>query len=306
MKIIDLLGGSVDENAYLSSDDLVDSDTFVGVECEIEGVNSDALVDETNTFFWSIRSDGSLRDGGFELIFNNPLKGANVIKAMGHFREGMLKLSERGVRPSISDRTSIHVHVDVRDLEPGDLNQLVLLYMLFEKHLFEYVGTHRIKNNYCRPLLGSSFEDVITELLMRSDERSYLHLVENICEKYSALNVKASSYFGSVEFRHHPGTCNSDDILKWINILLSLKKWIKEGGKVVDLLDIPSHQAIQEVFGDYGSIIPDVNGMYTAACLDIKRILDMTILKDRSKKILTTRSRSKKSLIQQFSEKGVA
>src|SRR6266849_8881837 len=88
-----------------------DNNTFVGIEVEME--------DTLNKFssglyehLWTFRADGSLRNNGLEAV-SIPLKGEWI-------KRGLKTLFDCIKNIHFSPRTSIHIHLDVREL---NLNQ---------------------------------------------------------------------------------------------------------------------------------------------------------------------------------------
>lgn len=257
-----------DNLLYSPSKLLVDNSTGIGIEVELEGVvysgSSDVERELSNILdMWNIHKDGSLR-GGTEFVFSNAFKGANIIKALDDleaFITGYDNLYPH--RPiTISDRCSVHAHMDVRDFNDIDLRNFLMWYILFERILFDTVSVERIKNNNCRPVTDSDIIPVIgdlnhyLEVYSGDSERDRLFrlcdTVGRSCDKYSALNLLPINNYGSVEFRHHRGTKSKKDILDWINIILSLKKWSMEN-KISDFISkdiIRSIGIIELVFSE--------------------------------------------------------
>lgn len=222
---------------------LVTSNHNVGVEVEIENVRYDFQSDipssPNNSYFigcnaselpkihkhWNIVRDNSLRNG-VEFIFNGPKKGAGIVEALGDMDLFFSKFRRNNMPVRSSDRCSIHVHVDVRDLDESQLNRLIMLYMLVERILFAYVSPSRLKNNYCRPVTDSSFKHILDSINTKSDPFVFsdaVSIIRTNCDKYSALNLLPIQNFGTVEFRHHQGTSDMNEVLDWVNILLSIK-----------------------------------------------------------------------------------
>jgi len=259
MKIADLLSHTLDKARYAESTLLNNSNCFVGVELELEGLSPFSFrnISDFDRFFWHVDTDGSLRNGT-ELKFNRPLKGGNIDVAIKMFEEAVISLKNKGVVPKTNERTSMHVHVDVRDLSTDELQEMVMVYLLLESTLFNYVGYHRVKNNYCRPLIGSDFTTIMNKLISDySDSNNYVHFINDVMDKYSALNVRAVAGFGSVEFRHHPGTYDSTKIISWIDIVISIKEFVVKGGRLIDIIDVDFYTVLSTVFPS--NLVPLLN-----------------------------------------------
>ncbi len=237
---------------------LVSTDEFVGIELEVEDagrlngtLNNNANCDQ----YWNVKGDDSLRFSGIELC-SLPLYGINIVRAIRLYaesvKEDMLYAAEQGKdRSYLSDRTSMHVHLNVTDITTEQLQTIIYLYVIFEKLFFKAAGGYfmessRDNNNYCVPLthaepaiVQKSYGNVIT------NSGAYLN---NLCDyafKYSALNIKPMKTFGTIEFRQHPGATQAQDVLNWVNLILSLKKFAKEfEGTPEDLMKMANEDRI--------------------------------------------------------------
>lgn len=217
-------------------EEVVDN-SLIGLEIEGEridratlGVAMDGI---ENRQLWSLLRDGSLRGANFEAVFSRPLSGTCVVKALDTMERAMSRLT---TKPDYNARTSVHVHVNVRDLSMQQLRMFVALYVVFEDVIFNYVGDVRRNNNYCIPNCEDS--STISLLACLSTESRWREFSESgrmsyasgmvMPSKYSAMNFVPLHDFGTLEFRHHAGTHDKERLLEWINILLSLKKWARD------------------------------------------------------------------------------
>lgn len=245
-------GYDADVRSYQPSDLLVSND-LVGVEIECEGIG-----DKTGRLgtlkFWRVTEDGSLRDNGCEFILKSPLSGKDLILAL---RELPAKLNIGELTPTYNDRTSLHIHIDIRDLTFNQFMNYVITYAAFEKPLFKFAGEHRQGNLFCL-----SHENAEGDLFKLSEAKNPKdHKVANYVlrrtNKYSACNIASSLRHGSLEFRHHVGTHDTKQILAWINLLLCMKKHAKTMDELptVEALhrisDIGIEQYMAEVFGTH-------------------------------------------------------
>lgn len=167
--------------------------------------------------------------------------------------------------PDCSPRTSVHVHVDARDLTTNELKKLILLYVVFEETFFKWCDISRIENNYCRSAtLHSDVVDRMADIIKTKDgdnQNLYHNLMHG--NKYDAMNLLSIRQRGSVEFRLMNGTYSSVQIQKWINLLLCLKLAAKDEGIIIDSFPDDMSQRgisnlIDQVFGTWGSFLHDV------------------------------------------------
>lgn len=314
MKLHQALGTSADRKLYQHSDKLVSNTDGIGVEVELENITyldrdptQDGYPDFTQ--FWRTVHDGSLRDGT-EFIFVDALQGDNIIQALSIFQEFIDVYRRYGEPVRVNERCSVHVHLDVRDLDEATLNNLILIYMLIERVIFQYINPARSKNNYCRPLTDSTFKHTLSNILAsnRPDFMpSLVNIVKRECDKYSALNVLPIAKYGSVEFRHHHGTTDTSSILNWINIILSIKNIAREK-KASELIDYSiSHGPFEtvklickgSVLDDYSvlSNIIDFEDLFDKGVNDVNEIVNMNSLSNPS-----VRKSSGEFLLNRFKE----
>src|SRR5699024_2325499 len=135
---------------------------------------------------------------------------------------------------SFSERTSVHVHLDVSDLEQTHRGTLFALYIIFEESLYNYVGRNREDNNYCTKVARSiTGEATLQSFVVGELDGGLIKLFRNgeyyrtlAIQKYAALNLTRLGDLGTFEFRHHWGTCSSSRIQEWCKLILSLKEWV--------------------------------------------------------------------------------
>ena len=173
------------------------------------------------TGYWNVKTDGSLRDYGVEFV-TKKLFGKDLSVALDELHDYLIHTD---IDAPISDRCSIHVHLDVTDLNKTEYSRLLIDYAIFENVLFHYCGEHRKHNLYCLPFAKSdefkrTLSHILTSVSKDLDFKKYV----NGFPKYSALNLNATSKYGSLEFRLHGGTYNMMRVKEWINIIMSLKK----------------------------------------------------------------------------------
>lgn len=188
--------------------------TYVGVELELEKV---ILKNAIPSSFHMI-NDGSLKLAGKEFV--------TVPIRFCYLEQELYRLLGAMNPPFVSSRCSVHVHLNVRDFTVQELYRFLLLYLIFEKGLFNFSGG-RDNNIFCTPL--SSNIRFVKHQLGRMVENNSLGETE--WRKYFAVNLcpiwgsdnQGSSKLGTVEFRHMAGTIDVKLILDWISLIVSLK-----------------------------------------------------------------------------------
>lgn len=184
-----------------------DKSTLIGIEVEVENLPNAPSGDP----FWFITEDGSLRNHGREYI-TPPLRAGSVEYALRYLFKHL-----GGLNYKFTPRCSVHVHMNVRTMTPEQVYHMILIYLLFEKQIFNWIGHERDKNIHCVPLYDTIF---ISQL------RNCLAGNFNNWHKYTALNVLTIFKRGTIEFRHMHGTDDIDKLMTWINIILKLKMYV--------------------------------------------------------------------------------
>lgn len=256
-----LLDKSPDKVLQKPSDELVLPECLVGLELELENCPLSKLTDsqfDTLYQFWTTHNEDSLRGPDcVELVYARPLAGQNIVESLVTV-EKLFK--EADIQPELSFRTSVHLHLDVRDITYSQFFNLIAVYVIFEEALFRFAGEDRKKTAYCVPM--SSVLSDVNRLRNLHEGEFYRQVIENFRhKKYGAVNLWAMQKFGSLEFRHMEGCVDRKRILTWINIIMCLKKYAIEHDHV-PLGDWPKHIScsgghnfLTEVFGQYAHLL---------------------------------------------------
>lgn len=224
----------------------------VGVEIEVEKVPEDVM---PHLDWWEAKRDGSLRNEGIEFVSSFGMR-------VGHLSEPLQKLCKimNASRASIgtfefSERTSVHVHLDVRKLGPEEIKSLLLVYTIFEDSLFKFAGEHRKNNIFCVPVRYLAMSDLCYDGVRWGN---FLHN----WKKYCALNLLRVTDFGTVEFRHMEGNSNYERIMLWVLLLGSLIDYCRTRPAEAVMEEIKRlkyishyHEYTKAVFGPFASLI---------------------------------------------------
>lgn len=185
-----------------------------GVEIEVEGVHlpdRNKLPPE-----WQAVDDGSLRGESAEYIFKipySPLKTKTAIKRLA------LAFEEANTALAFSCRTSVHVHMNVGDLELQEIANIIYLYYLFEDVLLQYCGQDRYENRFC---LSVRAAEQIIPLIKAGLNPGGLYIFNENTYKYAALNLACMNDKNSIEFRSMRGTMDTKVLFPWLDVLANL------------------------------------------------------------------------------------
>lgn len=174
-----------------------------GLELEIESANTD-----WKTAGMTVKEDGSLRNNGLEFI-TKPMTYSNLAYLLNYF----FKRSNI-TQANYSERCSVHVHINALDMTEDEVAALCLIYQVFERVLFNWIGNGRDKNIFCVPWYDTMMTYCVVDRISRKD--SY---VLRTWQKYTALNLTPLTTQGTLEFRHMEGTHNVERILTWVRLI---------------------------------------------------------------------------------------
>jgi len=191
------------------------SDFICGVEYELENTQVNVVQPIFKKYPGMIvTEDGSLRNvtGSYGVeVITPPM---SYVEALVCFTE--LHESFKYVEEPHSERTSIHVHVNVAELDEEAFKLLVLLYILLEPVFFSLVEPNRKHNIHCVPLKDTSLPIIY--------KRGLTHIGDwcSRWSKYTAFNLMPVFKQGSVEFRHLHGTNDYEIFHKWLKQIYDL------------------------------------------------------------------------------------
>ncbi|MCI0560495.1 MAG: hypothetical protein MN733_18565 [Nitrososphaera sp.] len=235
---------------------LINNEWLLGLEIEVENVNlskyNEALA-SSGYHIWNPKPDHSLRNNGLEFV-SIPMKGAMVHKALYFLAEVL------GPKIDFSPRTSVHVHINVRDMTISQIASLGVVYAAVERLLFKWVGKGRATSIFCVPLYE-------THDLQGLFAAAMTLFNQPVSFKYSALNFNTTCrnsglpLYGTVEFRHLYGTLDANTIIDWINLIFCIKKFVMKR----DLGSIVKQVCSLNTTSGYGQFLSEVFGLQAPA-----------------------------------------
>lgn len=182
-----------------------------GLELEMEGYSS---LDSKIANLKSVVEDNSLRNNGREFI-SEPIKFNDACKFFSDVMHTKA-VAWYDLDKRCTERGSIHVHVNVMNLEPWQVFNILRLYCLLEVGFFSAVADHRQNNIYCVPLSATNLP---SRLCLIDDD---IYDLSEKWHKYTALNAKPVTKLGTIEFRHLQATDSTADFLNWLDIIEKL------------------------------------------------------------------------------------
>lgn len=213
----------------------------VGLELEMEGLIN--ITNPEKLKWWQQHEEGSLKDGGTELVLTRPVSLEELPQAIDEARAA---LSKSKIKQSL--RTSTHVHVNMLSRTVRQLYSVILAWWIIEDSIIQTQGPNRVGNLFCLSL--SNAEAILFNILADLDGRRHLNTTSSNSNRYAALNLSAIGKFGSVEFRFLKGTTDWDEITMWTE---SLHQFVNEAcrmswDEVVALADAPPVTILKRFF----------------------------------------------------------
>lgn len=182
---------------------------------------------------WDVKTDSSA--GTTEMVSGYEVASpALLMDESGHsdeFKKGVNAIA--ALRPHITKRSGVHVHIDVADYSWDDLRKLMVLWVRYEPFFFELVSPSRRNNGYCMPSrkcdwTGPETDDWnnVSQAVEATSQRRF--------EQYARMTDRGALNLGHfwrskrVEFRLHHGTVDYDKLRHWVILLLALVNRVKQ------------------------------------------------------------------------------
>ena len=206
----------------------LDIKRLVGIEAECvfgdcetdEEGNPMALRGSNIPTGWREAYDGSIEGNGREMI-SSPANG-NILWTRIKLLENWA--TEHNVY--VNRSCGMHIHFDATDTTWEDLRAIALVTLKIEQHLFDMLPPSRQNSNWCKrismpvgELIDCSSEEEFVQLWY---EESGISREKYNDSRYHGLNLHARFYLGTIEFRYHSGTLNSEKIINWVKICNSI------------------------------------------------------------------------------------
>lgn len=250
-----------------------------GIEMEIENVPRRYSSAEVVIDGWHAVHDGSLRNNGVEFV-TRPVTIARANELLGALYA--VKRAS-GMRSSI--RTSMHVHVDMRNDTFTTLFGVLAAYCIVEPLLMTMCGRTREESIFCVPYYRSPVPlQQIRKVLYEQTE-----MWERI-SKYSALNLGCLRTYGTIEFRQAPLWRRREEASAWLSVVEQvvangrkrnaqgwLDRWAEVGIEALIKEILPySHKVLVKMWAEEtGLQSTDINEHFTE--LDIPKNIGLLI-----------------------------
>lgn len=172
---------------------------------------------------WTVMHDGSLEDGGAEIV--SPIMcGLGEIEIV---QAVVREVRAIGAISSSDKKCGIHVHVGGSSLDAAAIARLGRMTAKIEPLLVEALGVSPERERYCRPVSmhfvtalrpGMSREAVQRAWYGHSGARPSRYDQT----RYHGLNLNSFFYRGTVEFRYFNGTLHAGEVKAFVQFCLAL------------------------------------------------------------------------------------
>ena len=182
----------------------------IGLEIECEG---NSFKKEGLPAPWTFHVDHSLRgQDNAEYVLAKPIAFNRVPEALDILWS---MFEQHGTVLADSNRTSVHVHLNVQDWYLNRLTSFLAMYFCVEELLTAWCGEHRVGNLFC---LRAKDAPAIVSHLRHFIRTNGKHQIPESFH-YAGLNAQALFKYGSVEIRTLRGPTNKQVILDWVSML---------------------------------------------------------------------------------------
>jgi hypothetical protein len=208
---------------------------------------------------WDYTHDGSLRgEDNAEYILAGPTMFDEVPEAIDDLWQ---MFEDFGSVLDDSNRTSIHVHLNVQDWHLDRLCSFVAMYLIVEDVFTHWCGDHRVGNLFC--LRAKDAPGIVSRLSQLFQHENGFAI--NGGMHYSGLNAHALKKLGSIEVRTMRGVKDPELIKTWVGVL---ERLYHLSGDVKDPRDVvsgfsgrPRADFLSDLLGPFTSQILEGCGM---------------------------------------------
>jgi len=202
------------------------------VAVEIECVHDEYHTDDDGEYYingypknWSDVYDGSISEGGREFIMM-PEVGDDALKTVSEFCDWAL---ENGFYTDNS--CGIHVHTDAFYSGVSELKGILLVAKALEPFIYKMLPQERSTSRYSAHMSEKvSTEDILDiknigefcNLWYNGMNSTNASTEKYNDSRYRGLNMHSRMLHGTIEYRYHHGTLNSEHITNWMIFCLAI------------------------------------------------------------------------------------
>lgn len=203
------------EYVGVERDVIINALADIGVKCVSEYYNHNTRK------HWKIVRDGSVSHPRGESytgeLVSPPLSGK---RGLDKLRKVVDAIKMAGA--TVNNSCSLHVHVGVKDFTPNQIVAIPYRYGYLESKIDKFMNHSRINSNFITTVSKNYTANLIqnVEYEMNAYKLSFKNATRNLMSKYRKVNVSSYGRYGTVEFRQHQGTVNSEMVCNWVQFCL--------------------------------------------------------------------------------------
>lgn len=186
----------------------------IGVKCVSEYYNHNTRK------HWKIVRDGSVRHPRGESytgeLVSPPLSGK---RGLDKLRKVVDAIKMAGA--TVNNSCGLHVHVGVKDFTPNQIVAIPYRYGYLESKINKFMSHSRINSQWASTV--SKNYSGIVESIRRSMtlyKYNFKKAANFSTSKHRKVNISSYHRHGTVEFRQHQGTVNSEMVCNWVQFCL--------------------------------------------------------------------------------------
>jgi hypothetical protein len=189
---------------------------------------------------WKVCHDGSLHGRGDGLqsttgeVVSPVLKGEAGLDTLKKVLAAM-----RSVGCKTNVRCGLHVHIGVQDITVNGLQRLAHNYETVQSEIYSWMPSRRVTGTYSKPWLPSWSGSLAQGLKAFKEGQRHCSLGD----KYRGLNLLPIMKIGTVEFRHHQGSVDTNLIAPWVRFCLGFVDSQVDDESLIDRT-IPENQSV--------------------------------------------------------------
>ena len=222
------------EYVGVERDVIINALADIGVKCVSEHYNHNTRK------HWKIVRDGSLRHRNGESytgeLVSPPLSGK---RGLDKLRKVVDAIKMAGATVNYS--CGFHVHVGVKDLTPNQIVAIPHRYGYLESEINKFMNHSRIDSTWAWTVSKNYTANLVRNVRYEMDayKLNFKRATLNLTSKYRKVNISSYGRYGTVEFRQHQGTVNSEMACNWVQFCLHFVEHVFNNVPQTNNLNLP-------------------------------------------------------------------
>ena len=236
-----------------------------GITCRSESYN------HRRRSWWKIVTDASV-SGSINGVRMNPME---IVSRPLKDNYGLIEAENvirilNSLECGINVKCGLHVHVEASRLRVDQLQNVSLAWLVYE-HVIESMIPHSRRHNrhnnsasrgYCKSIIGYyndndtySKERLIERISATFNKRRIKDIMNPHEDRFFKFNLQSLSRHGTIEFRHHGGTCNAEKILNHIRFCIAFVEHYKNNRVNIERDEIDCN--LESMLSEIVTVLPN-------------------------------------------------